>query len=87
MVKIIYETSFTKVTNYKFPSHTQWLFYNILLQNVSFWDENGLLCTSSFEKIYIHECYISLFLPTLDNLQTYTMKYAHGNLLDIKINK
>jgi hypothetical protein len=59
-------------------------FYNILLQNTSFQNENELLSTSNFEKHYVHECYICQFLPSLDNLQTYLMKYTHLNLMDTK---
>jgi hypothetical protein len=57
------------------PHTTQKDFYNILLQNVSSQNENELLSTSNFEKHYIHECYIRQFLPSLDNSQTYLMKY------------
>ncbi len=38
----------------------------------------------TLKKKYTQECYIHQFLPSLDNLQTYLMKYAHKNLLDIE---
>jgi hypothetical protein len=69
-----------KITRFTtIPHTTQKKYYNILLQNVSFQIENELFFASNFEKSYVCDYYIHQFLPSLDNLQTYLMKYTHIN--------
>ncbi len=73
-----------KFTNFHPTYNIKGFFNNILLQKVSFKNENEFLFTLNFEKNYVHECYICHFLSSLDNLQTYLLKYAHKDFFNIK---
>jgi hypothetical protein len=81
----IYKTNkLIRFTNFHPTYNIEGFFNKILLKNVSFRNENEILFTLYFEKNYIHECYICHFLSSLDNLQTYLLKYAHKGFLNIK---
>jgi hypothetical protein len=44
------------------------LFFNILLQEVSFHDEKYLFSKNNIELLYVHECQIRGFLHNVESL-------------------
>ncbi len=74
----------TRFTNFHPTHNIEGFFYNILLQNMCFRRELDLLFASNLQKSYVCECHICGLVHDLDKIQTYLMKYAHRNLLEVK---
>jgi len=75
---IIYEK---KITNFHLVYKVKH-FYNILLQQRTFRNEDFTFFENNVVKSYVHECQIKGFLHNVESLKTHLVQHANQNLFE-----
>jgi hypothetical protein len=81
---IIYEKKLIRFTNFHLVYNSEAIFYNILLQKITFCNEKNMFSENNIEKSYVRECQIREFLHNVESLQTYLIQYENQNLFENK---
>jgi hypothetical protein len=69
-------------TNFNLGKHVEPIFFNILLNNVTIFNECELISPTNLAGSYYHECFVHGIVKTFNCLQDLIFQYGKRNLYD-----
>jgi hypothetical protein len=69
-----------RFTNFHLVYNNETFFCNILLQKLTFCNEENIYFENNTKMLYVHEFQIKGLLHNIESLQTYLIQYANRNL-------
>jgi hypothetical protein len=68
--------------DFNLGKHVEPFFFNILLNNISFFKEHELISPTNLTRSYYHECFVCDIVKILNCLQDLIFEYGKRNLYD-----